>query len=171
MRYDLLMALKPKSLKRKRMRIKTTRITRKTAPGRKKTPNGTWTLKKADAKFSGEIRARDKRCMHPMGSMYCTLLQNSHFIGRATKSTRFDPENCVTICWYHHYKSKDLGFEYQKQTIEKHGFDGQYTIFMKKYLGNEKYAALIERSKLSLKQNAAIKQYQSSYPLIKELNI
>lgn len=129
---------------------------------KRKAKSGTWTLKKADTVFSGIIRGRDKKCMHPRGTENCTMLQNSHFIGRATKSTRFDPDNCVTICWFHHYKSKDLGFEYQKQTVEKHGFDGQYTLFMQKHLGPERFAALMERSKVSIKQNAAIKSFQES---------
>lgn len=120
-----------------------------------------WTLKKADTHFSKQIRARDGKCMHPMGTEDCVMLQNSHYIGRAVKSTRFDPENCVTICWFHHYKSKDLGFEYQKQTIEKHGFDGQYTIFMQKFLGERRFIALMERAKQQVKPKQAIKDYQS----------
>lgn len=135
------------------------RIVRKRA--KKTGGDSIWSMKKADHVFSEEIRARDGKCMHPKGSENCKLLQNSHYIGRAVKSTRYDPDNCVAICWFHHYKSKDLGFEYQKQTIEKHGFDGQYTIFMRNLLGEERFAALIERSKTSIKQRAAISNYQN----------
>ena len=105
----------PRPMKRKPKAIKRTRKPKV----KQKAKSGTWTLKKADTHFSGEIRARDGKCMHPKGTENCKLLQNSHYIGRAVKSTRYDPDNCVTICWFHHYKSKDLGFEYQKQTIEK----------------------------------------------------
>jgi len=129
---------------------------------RRKVKDGTWTLKKADKVFSGIIRARDGKCMHPKGNEHCHLLQNSHFFGRAIKSTRYDPDNCITLCWFHHYKSKDLGFEYQKQIHEKHGFDGQYTLFMKNHLGPERYIALLERSKISVKKNAAIKAFKES---------
>lgn len=108
-------------------------------------------LKKADTLFSARIRARDGKCMHPKGTEYCKLLQCSHYHGRAIKSTRFDPDNCVTICWFHHYKSKDLGFEYQKQTQEKHGFDGQYTVFTRHQLGTERFDALNRRAKEPLK--------------------
>ena len=103
-------------------------------------------LKKCDDAFSLLVRARDQHCQFP-GCTSTKKLQNSHYIGRAVKSTRFDPDNCVALCWFHHYKSKDLGFEYQKQTLEKHGFEGQYTIFMKNRLGPEKYQQLITNSK------------------------
>lgn len=130
-----------------------------------------WNLKKADKEFSLFIRSRDGKCLHPKGHEGCSLLQNSHFIGRANKNVRFDPENCDSICWFHHYKSKDLGFEYQKQTIEKHGFDGQYTLWKKAQLGPEKYSALIERSKGNVKQKHSIincmKLLASQPPVIK----
>lgn len=119
-----------------------------------------WSLKKADRLFSEMVRARDGKCLHPRGTANCKLLQNSHYFGRAIKSTRFDPDNCITICWFHHYKSKDLGFEYQKQTKAKHGFDGQYTLFMKTHLGKKRFQALTRRSKLSLKRDEAIRRFQ-----------
>ncbi len=122
-------------------------------------------LRKADDAFSLQIRTRDGRCMHPRGTDNCKLLQNSHFIGRANKAVRFDPENCDTICWFHHFKSKDLGFEYQKQTIEKHGFDGQYTLWKKQQLGAAKYAALIERSLTSVSLRAALDSFQNNQAL------
>lgn len=146
---------------------KSTRVVKQlpTAPKRpvvkRKLKSGVWTLKKADTHFSKQIRARDGKCMHPMGTEDCVMLQNSHYIGRAVKSTRFDPENCVTICWFHHYKSKDLGFEYQKQTIEKHGFDGQYTMFMRKFLGERRFTELMKRAKQQVKPKQAIKDYQA----------
>lgn len=88
--------------------------------------------------------------MHPIGC-YATNTQCSHYYGRATKNTRFDPENCIALCYFHHFKSKDLGFEYQKQIKEKHGYDGQYTIFMEKWLGYKGFKLLKERSQITLK--------------------
>src|SRR3990167_4286722 len=93
---------KPTRIARKRPK-RGSRRTKRRGVGKDKV----WTMKRADKAFSVEIRNRDKRCMHPQGTEYCKLLQNSHFIGRATKSTRYDPDNCIAICWYHHYKSKD----------------------------------------------------------------
>lgn len=54
-----------------------------------------------DAKFSKFIRERDgwtcQRCFKkyepPTNALHC-----SHFWGRANKSVRFDPENCVALC-------------------------------------------------------------------------
>jgi len=110
-------------------------------------------LKQADTLFSIKIRKRDGKCQHPKCKCQNALLQNSHFIGRAVKATRFDEDNCITLSWYCHYKNKRIGFEYQKQTIKEDGFDGQYTIYMKNWLGSQKYAALIERSKTKLRLN------------------
>lgn len=98
-------------------------------------------LKKADDLFSISIRKRDGHCLHPIGCD-STNTQCSHYIGRAHKITRFDPDNCISLCYFHHFRSKDLGFEYQKQWAAKHGYDGQYTIFMQKWLGSEDWAGL-----------------------------
>lgn len=121
---------------------------------------GKGAMKKADAQFSLQIRTRDGKCLFP-GCKVANLekLQCSHYHGRAVKSTRFDPDNCITLCWPHHFKSKDLGFEYQKQTKEKHGFDGQYTIFMRKWLGEEEFSKLNARAALHVKQRTAIENY------------
>jgi hypothetical protein len=134
----------------------------KSKPVRRMKPH-LWTLKVADKKFSDWIRARDGRCMHPIGCESKTMLQNSHYIGRARKSVRFDPDNCITLCWFHHYKSKDLGFEYQKQTLDKHGYDGQYTLFMKQRLGPLKFYQLRGRALEDMKQNDAIKRFMDTF--------
>lgn len=131
--------------------------TRKGTKPRKAKPYG---LKKADNIFSEKIRTRDGKCQFPgckvneFGKLQC-----SHYIGRATKSTRFDPDNCIALCWLHHFKDKMLGYEYQKQRIEKHGWDGQYTIFMRNLLGTERFNALIERSTLRISQKKAIEAF------------
>lgn len=146
------------------MGLKRARIGKKRAKRHIKTTEGrVWTLKKADSVCSLRIRERDGRCLFPG----CTVtdikkLQCSHFFGRAKKSTRFYDDNLISLCWIHHYKSKILGFEYQKQMLEIHGWDGQYTLFMKNHLGTERYAKLLERANTSMKQNAAIKAFQSS---------
>ncbi len=128
-----------------------------------KSKDGSWTLKQADTKFSNLIRGRDGKCMHPKCKCRSALLQCSHYFGRAIKSTRFDPDNCITLSWYCHYKNKRIGFEYQKQTIEEDGFDGQYTLFMKQWLGPERFNALKERSKQKMSPKQAIQQFQEHY--------
>lgn len=143
----------PKPLKRKRAASKPKRASGGKI-GAKKTK--IWSLKKADKVFSKQIRARDGKCMHPHCVCGSKKLQCSHYIGRVTKSTRFDPDNCITLGWRCHFKDKLIGFEYQKQRKEKHGFDGQYTIFMQQWLGPERWQALLARAQTSIKQNAAI---------------
>lgn len=127
---------------------------------KKKSQKPKYSLKKADSHFSQFIRERDGKCLFP-GCQVTDLakLQNSHYIGRATKSTRYDPENCISLCWFHHFKSKEYGWEYQKQTAEKHGWDGQYTLFMKSWLGENKYYALMERAKITVSQAEAVRLY------------
>ena len=53
-----------------------------------------WTSAKADKIFSKFIRDRDKRCF------FCPNLasQCSHFWGRGSSATRYDPENADGIC-------------------------------------------------------------------------
>lgn len=83
-------------------------------------------IDKADALFSKYIRLRDKRCVRcgrpGDGKEGINSLQNSHYFGRRSESTRFDPENCDALCmgchqrWgsedkeaYRDFKIKQLG--------------------------------------------------------------
>ena len=83
---------------------------------------------KADALFSQYIRERDgwvcQRCQRQHEKNKNTL-DNSHYWGRGWKSTRFDPENCDSLCkipchqlwggedreFYKAFKIKQLGKE------------------------------------------------------------
>ncbi len=60
------------------------------------------TIDKADKVFSEYIRLRDKRCVRCKklghGSNGINGLQNSHYFGRRNECTRFDPENCDSLC-------------------------------------------------------------------------
>jgi len=53
-----------------------------------------------------------------------------------------------------------LGFEFQKQIAEKHGWDGKYTLFMKQRLGEKGFAALCGRAASTIKQKEAIIRFQ-----------
>lgn len=145
---------------KRKMRIETYPKRKKSKPKKKKG----LTLRKADKMFSMEIRNRDKFCQFP-SCMVSDLakLQNSHYFGRATKSTRFHPDNCIALCWLHHYGDKLLGFEYQKQTYDKHGYDGQYTVFMKKRLGVNRFDDLLKLSKITIKQRYALEAFAITY--------
>lgn len=118
-----------------------------------------WSLRRADTAFAREIIKRDKYCLFP-GCIKQTQLTCSHYIGRGKKSTRFDKDNCITLCTTHHFWDKMLGFEYQKQREELHGWDGRYTLFMKDRLGPERFQALLDKATLSVKQKVAIVAYQ-----------
>lgn len=115
-----------------------------------------WSLKKADRAFSEYIRKRDGRCLHPNCICGSQMLQCSHYHSRGKKSTRFDPDNCITLGWLCHFKNKLIGFEYQKQTKEIHGFDGQYTLWMRAHLGEKGFDELNFRAQQTLKQKTAI---------------
>ena len=113
-------------------------------------------LAQADAIFSDYIRKRDGRCQFP--GCHVTehsKLQNSHYIGRGKWSTRFDEDNCIALCWHHHFKNKILGWEYQKQQAEEHGWDGRYTLHMKQWLGS-RWEPLLARSKEKANRNEVI---------------
>lgn len=106
-------------------------------------------LKDADSTFSKKILKRDGKCMYP-GCTKVTNLTCSHYFGRANKATRFYENNCIALCLTHHFMNKMLGFEFQKQRVEIHGWDGQYTLFMKNWLGGEGWYELIDQSNIHL---------------------
>lgn len=92
-----------------------------------------WTTKKADVEFSKWIRNRDGRCMR------CGTINNltcSHFWVRQHSATRYDPDNCVAVCWMPCHK---YHWEKEKQ--------GDYRTFMLNRLGKEKYEELEKKSK------------------------
>ncbi len=85
----------------------------------------------ADDWFSKYIRLRDgkcKRCHSPIelnGKGDPVSHQNSHFQGRRKEATRFDPENCDTLCGAcHMYFTANPGEHYMWQVSQK----GQNTV-------------------------------------------
>lgn len=85
-------------------------------------------IDKADAEFSKYIRERDGKCMRCGSPVRYNdkgdpvSHQCSHYFGRRKESTRYDPENCDTLChgchqqWgstdresYRAFKIKQLG--------------------------------------------------------------
>jgi hypothetical protein len=59
-------------------------------------------------------------------------LQCCHYFSRGDWSTRFDKENCISMCFAHHSWMD--------------GHHHQFREFMEKRLGSEKYAALVIRN-------------------------
>lgn len=83
-----------------------------------------------DALFSKMIRERDgNKCKFCPKKSPDYVMTNSHFWGRGHKATRFDTENCDTLCFLCHQAN-----EGSKQ--------GNYRTWKIKQLGKEKYEAL-----------------------------
>lgn len=98
-------------------------------------------VSRLDAYFSLYIRLRDGFKCQRCGRQFVEGahgLDNSHYIGRANKRMRFDPENCDAMCrGCHQY------FETHKVTL--------YREWKIEQLGENRHAALVERSRIPLK--------------------
>lgn len=121
-------------------------------------------LEECDSAFSKEIIARDTKCLYP-NCQNTTNLTCSHYIGRTNWNTRFDPENCIALCLRHHFMDRDVGYEFQKARKEKHGWDGQYTLFMIQFLGEYRFNALLERAQQDKSRKESILETQKKYNL------
>jgi len=121
-------------------------------------------LAECDSAFSREIIARDGHCMYPD----CEKVDNltcSHYIGRANWNTRFDPDNCITLCIRHHFMDRDTALEFQKAREGIHGWDGRYTLFMQEWLRPVKWMFLLERAEGKKSRKEAILETQKRYNL------
>ena len=116
-----------------------------------------WSLDRADNEFSLYIRNRDGRCMYP-GCLVTDIkkLQCSHYWGRTHKGTRFEPDNCIALCWPHHFKDKLRGWEYKKQLAGEFQHDGEYTVYMKKWLGKKRFNELQAIARSAMPQSDSI---------------
>ena len=114
---------------------------------KKKIKKRVTSVKKADTLFSKWIRERDGKCVR-CGSV--ERLQCSHFWPRKVSATRFDPENCDTLCYKCHYGDRYHGWEYAKQ--------GEYRIYKINQLGEERYQKMEERFNTFMPQKNAIAQ-------------
>jgi hypothetical protein len=123
-------------------------------------------LVECDDVFSREVRDRDRHCLFP-GCETTYHLTCSHYIGRANWNTRFDEDNCITLCTTHHFWDKTIGWEYQKQRKGVKGcdWDGRYTLFMMSFLGETRWNALLERAKGEKTRKEAILETQKKYNL------
>lgn len=81
----------------------------------------------ADIAFSAYIRGRDKwTCQRPTcGKVYTPptkALHCSHYFSRGKWATRFDPENCISLCYgCHSYWDKAGKSEYEDYKYEQLG--------------------------------------------------
>jgi NAD-dependent dihydropyrimidine dehydrogenase PreA subunit len=87
------------------------------------------TIRSTDKLFSKYIRTRDEwvcnRChrQHPVNS---GSLHNSHYWSRGKESVRFDPENCIALCYPCHqlWGHGDEREDYKEFMIERLGKKG-----------------------------------------------
>lgn len=121
-------------------------------------------LSECDSAFSKEILERDGHCIFP-GCPATANLTNSHYIGRSNWNTRFDELNCIALCIRHHFMDRNTAYEFQKARKEKHGWDGQYTLFMKNWLGDEVWNELLYRAEGNKSRKEAILETQKKYNL------
>jgi hypothetical protein len=101
-----------------------------------------WTSKQADEKFSKWIIERDGRKCANCGRG--SHLTNSHYWGRSNSATRYDPDNCDTLCWMPCHVS----WEKQKQ--------GDYMQFKLRQLTKIGYDSLEKRGRSIMKREDAI---------------
>lgn len=93
----------------------------------------------ADTAFSHYIRLRDMCCLRCGSQVRLNekglpiTHHNSHFFGRGNESTRYDPDNCDTLCYGCHVK-------WEKEDHES------YRDFKKKQLGEKRFNALVLRA-------------------------
>jgi hypothetical protein len=156
------------------LKAKKTRLVPKGIKHTKTQPRGTqrpsrgiqkaWSLTKADTEFRKHMLATiEVKCSFP-GCITTepNKLTVSHYFGRVKKATRFDTKNCIFLCRTHHYWDKQLGWEYQRQRQETHGWDGRYTVFMIQKLGVEGFLELERLAESGMKPKVAIKLFQES---------
>lgn len=116
----------------------------------------------ADKYFSLLIRERDKwtcvRCGRKHEERKMTL-DTSHFFTRGKKSTRFDFENCDSLCKLPCHLGKNsmdstqFGWEYQKGIEGFRGViqNGSYTQFKINQLGRKRFDDLMVRANTPVK--------------------
>ncbi|MBU2061731.1 MAG: recombination protein NinG [Bacteroidetes bacterium] len=103
-------------------------------------------IDKADKIFSQYIRTRDRKCMRCSSPVKFNDAgmpishQNSHYFGRGKESTRFDQENCDTLC---HGCHRIWGSDDREA----------YRVFKIKQLGENGFNALVLRANKTVKKD------------------
>lgn len=119
-------------------------VRRKTTKASKiRRKRGEWSTTYADDKFSRFIRQRDGKCLrcHTTEGLTC-----SHYHGRGKSATRFDPINCIALCWKCHQ--------------EWEGPKAEYTTFMIERFGVDEFLALTLRAGQMMKRSDAVAEFK-----------
>lgn len=100
-----------------------------------------WTTDNADRRFSVWIRERDgNRCLRCKTEYGLTC---SHFWRRGHSGTRFEPDNCITLCGECHAE-----WEHLKNT--------DYKVYMLEWLGRERYDEVETMARTFKKRSDAV---------------
>lgn len=129
---------------------------------------------KADAVFSDWVRERDdwtcQRCQAQFEKPNIGL-HNSHFFSRAKRATRFEPDNCVALCYkcHEHFTAEDT-FRGGPLLTQEH------KDFVFKRLGQERFLRLellshttqkIDESSVVLVYKALLKEMKENRQFLK----
>jgi hypothetical protein len=98
-------------------------------------------VRETDSKFSKFIINRDQKCLN-CGNTY--NLSCSHFYGRANYATRYEPNNCITLC---------IDICHNSWESKKNGI---YKDFMIALLGEEKFFSLENQSKMKISKTDSL---------------
>ena len=114
----------------------------------------------ADKAFSNYVRTRDGWSCVRCGKHYeppTSALHNSHYFGRGRENTRFDPENCDSLCYgcHQHWGSADKeGYrQFKINQLGQAGFD-LLTLRANQYAKKDRKMALIVARELLKSLNA-----------------
>lgn len=117
----------------------------------------------ADKYFSQWIRFRDKQCMRCKSPVRFNekglpvTHQNSHYFGRGRQGTRFEPDNCDTLCHgCHRFWEKEDREAYREFKVEQ--------------LGTKRYASLTLQANSYHKKDYKMAQIFWKAELDKELS-
>ena len=115
-------------------------------------------LRPTDILFSKYIRKRDNYTCQRCGKVYPDGgrgLHCAHYWGRSRENTRFDPENCITLCFGCH-------------RIWDGDERDEFKLFMRKRLGDEAFELLDVRAHIRKKRDDNLDRIAIKY-LLKEL--
>lgn len=107
---------------------------------------GEWSTHTADNRFSIFIRDRDGRCRRCGTSEGLTC---SHYHLRKHSATRFDPKNCIALCWTCHMLWE--------------GPKNGYTEFMLDWLGEAEFIQLALRAGSIKPRKEAVAEWKALY--------
>jgi len=116
---------------------------------------------KWDKVFSKYVRTRDLWTCQRCGSVHLPNsqgLHNSHFVGRGKYATRFDEDNCEALCYGCHRHLGSNPVLHKDHKVEK--------------LGQERFDALMERSRQLTKRNKVLTKefYVTLKQKLREIN-